>query len=306
MKWYFAINEDGSGGQTGMHAKLAVLSARRNTTLDPHLVYSGQENDFTRWMTDHGVTVRRINLTFEAEIHALARAGLYSATYLGHWLRTAVCLLNREDRFVVYTDCDVVFLREPDFGGVGPDRFACAPEFRRDGANYFNSGVMVMNLPALRRDYPDFERFILEKMRTIGANFRDQYAYNLYYRGRWDRLDPRLNWKPYWGADDAASVLHFHGPKCHSIGAILGRSWNWGTGHGRQIGSLFAGHLPGYLWALRATLAAIGEDHPDERGPVEALLRDAAAWAPDQADGPIDLGFMDFRLFPEQIPVSAV
>ena len=33
------------------------------------------------------------------------------------------------------------------------------------------------------------------------------------YGPRWDRLRPELNWKPYWGENADAKIIHFHGPK---------------------------------------------------------------------------------------------
>ena len=29
-----------------------------------------------------------------------------------------------------------------------------------------------------------------------------------------------MNWKPYWGRNDAASIIHFHGPKPRQIASI--------------------------------------------------------------------------------------
>ena len=43
---------------------------------------------------------------------------------------------------------------------------------------------------------------------------QDQGAYNGHYQGRFFvHLDARWNWKPYWGHNRAAALVHFHGPK---------------------------------------------------------------------------------------------
>ena len=43
---------------------------------------------------------------------------------------------------------------------------------------------------------------------------QDQGAYNGHYQGRFDvHLYARWNWKPYWGHNRAAALVHFHGPK---------------------------------------------------------------------------------------------
>jgi hypothetical protein len=38
---------------------------------------------------------------------------------------------------------------------------------------------------------------------------------------RWSRLPLEMNWKPYWGWNPDASIVHFHGPKPQFIEAIL-------------------------------------------------------------------------------------
>ena len=42
----------------------------------------------------------------------------------------------------------------------------------------------------------------------------DQGAYNAFYQGRFDvHRSPVFNWKPYWGYNSGAKLIHFHGPK---------------------------------------------------------------------------------------------
>ena len=47
---------------------------------------------------------------------------------------------------------------------------------------------------------------------SVQSSF-DQHAYREHYRGRWDQLPVEMNWKPYWGRNAAAQIVHFHGPK---------------------------------------------------------------------------------------------
>ena len=67
-------------------------------------------------------------------------------------------MLEEDDPFVLYTDFDVVFLRDVPLPPRPPRYIACAPEFRPDGWHYFNSGVMVMNVANMRRGFPEFLR----------------------------------------------------------------------------------------------------------------------------------------------------
>ena len=65
---------------------------------------------------------------------------------LGAYLRTDIPDIEREDEMVLYTDCDVLFLREPTVPSVIPHYFSCAPEFDPSDYNAINTGVMWMNL----------------------------------------------------------------------------------------------------------------------------------------------------------------
>jgi len=186
VKWYFAINEAGAGGEVGWHAKLAALSAFRRTNLEPTLLYTGRRCALTDWMNLHGIRVLNVRPPFEQRIAELCARGRYSTALLGHWLRSIVCLLESTDSFVLYTDCDVVFLSDPMLDGVHPSYFACAPEFRQENWNYGNTGVMVINVPALRADFDRFMAFALDMMERRGPQFTDQIAYNEFYRDAWD------------------------------------------------------------------------------------------------------------------------
>ncbi len=81
-----------------------------------------------------------------------------------------------------------------------------------------NSGVMLMNIKNLQEKDVDFRKFILRNLETLVADAWDQTAYKLFYKGklfgfRWDKLEPELNWKTYWGNYQKAKIIHFHGAK---------------------------------------------------------------------------------------------
>ena len=67
--------------------------------------------------------------------------------------------------------------------GVHPSYFACAPEFRQENWNYVNTGVMVINVPALRADFDRFMAFALDMMERRGPQFTDQIVYNEFLPG---------------------------------------------------------------------------------------------------------------------------
>ncbi|MCB8879781.1 hypothetical protein ACELLULO517_06010 [Acidisoma cellulosilytica] len=299
MKWYLALNEGGTRGDIGLHTKLAVLSALQHTDLAPHLLYTGNRNGFTEWLEARGVNIINSRLPYLSVIEELAAAGRYHMLTVGHWLRTNVCLEEREDEHVFYTDVDVLFLKRPELAAIQPRYFAAAPEFDPTSWNYFNAGVMVLSPQAMRDDYAGFERYLVETLREKTHNFHDQIAYNVFYRGRWDRLPLELNWKPYWGLNDAAALLHFHGPKLGAISAIVEDRWHWDSNHGRQIGSLFIRHFESYLHAfqnIEAYIPALDAAEQDYLGHLLARLR---SFDPTPHMQGVDVKFMDFRMFPE-------
>jgi hypothetical protein len=297
VKWYFAINEAGALGEVGWHARLAVLSALQRTSLDPVLLHTGAPGPLTAWMESRGVRVLNVHPPFERQIAELDARGRYSSAFLGHWLRSMICLLENTDQFVLYTDCDVVFISDPKLGDVRPACFASAPEFRRDNWNYVNTGVMVINVPALKADFQRFIAYALDMMGSKGSSYSDQIAYNEFYRGIWDRLDPRFNWKPYWGWVDDIAILHYHGPKLGAVRAIVEGRWSWNNDYGKQLGSLLVGHTEGYLHAVSATLDAIGASEPLVMQDLAILLGRLATFSPGAYRNKADLSFMDFNQF---------
>jgi hypothetical protein len=202
MKWFFAVSEvsmDHHDHDFRALIRSAVNSARANTQLVPHMIFydrleaaqRAQRPDWTSYM-------------FVAS---------------GALLRLEIPLLEQRDDFVLYTDCDVIFLNDPVLDHVRPDVFAVAPERQQGSHEDMNSGVMVMNLPRLRADLPTLVTFLCEKFTTV--NGFDQEAYRHFYQGAWSGLPTDYNWKPYWGVNTEASVIHFHGPKPPAVRKLI-------------------------------------------------------------------------------------
>lgn len=214
MKWFFALNATSLHGQRDFWEPMmlaAVASAQHHTDLDPHLMWDGDEDPFLDTLRARGVTVIKHRVTFfdALEAHAPAQHVGWLSIASGAFLRTELPLLV-EDAVILYTDCDVLF-NGPFHAPMHPKVFACAPEFERGNPNEVNTGVMLMNLPALRSTLPEFQQFIrghLNDFRTF-----DQDAYRQFYAGQAELLPDTFNWKPYWGVNEDATIVHFHGPK---------------------------------------------------------------------------------------------
>lgn len=285
------LNENGTRGDIALHTKLTVLSLQRHTTLTPYLLYMGERNDFTRWLENRGVHIIDTQLPYLPFIEALAAEKLYSTVFAGHWLRTNICLTEQEDEYVLYTDIDVLYRREPDLAKIKPRYLAAAPEFDEKCWSYFNSGVMVQNVPSLRGDYRRFERYLIANLcgRTYG--FHDQIAYNEFYGTRWERLPTELNWKPYWGINENAQLLHFHGPKFGPMREIVNERWDWTDKHRKQLASLFVKFHDSYLVALEEVKPYLSELDTSEQEELNDLFEKARDYDWRRHAGDINLAF---------------
>ncbi|OZB40844.1 MAG: hypothetical protein B7X48_03175 [Acidiphilium sp. 34-60-192] len=195
----------------------------------------------------------------------------------------------------------MVFLRSPRVSQFTPTFFAAAPEFAPDRWNYFNSGVMLLNLPAMRASAPALENYLRAHLAdpALGATLDDQTLLNAAYRNHWDRLNPLYNWKPYWGFAPDAALLHFHGPKLAVIDAICADQWDWNDKVAASIGALFDANRTSYqIW-----LSQLGDqlqtiDFPTALS-LQATASAIATYARTTPPRAHDLGFTEFRMFPD-------
>ncbi len=228
MKWFFALSEASFGHPDHDWIDLiraAVASARANTSLEAHFVYDGRPGDFTEYLIAQGVTVHHHRLTYLGNIEQRwAALGLPPdparlAIIAGAYLRTDIPRFGLSDEYVLYTDCDVIFRSNPAVEQFRPAFFACAPQRLKDDPTDLNSGVMLMNVPAMLDEVANFAHYIVNNFERFSAF--DQDALGEYYVGRYSTLPLTLNWKPYWGSNPAAEIIHFHGPKPGVVRKIL-------------------------------------------------------------------------------------
>lgn len=227
MQWFIGINEGcPAWKQYADMAKVAIHTALEQTTLQPHCIYDGGDNDFTAWLERRDVPIIRGQSFLRPELDALGERKqdpALPAVARGVLLRVELPRLHESlglDDYVLYTDCDVIFRREVVdlLQPVKCHYFAVAVESDRDRPDVMNSGVMWMNLPGMRRRDQEFQDYIRDKIDQLPTMSWDQGAYSSFFQdaGRgylWATLPPELNWKPYWGENEAARIIHFHGPK---------------------------------------------------------------------------------------------
>lgn len=227
MKWFFALAEGCPGfSYYADMIKVAVHTALRHTSLRPHFLYDGQENELTQWLRGQDVTIIKCRTFLDQDLARL-RGGNDEAnirsTSRGIMLRIELPQLGARlglGERVLYTDCDVFFR-----GDVAPDLkanrcryFAVGPESDPQDYLHMNTGVMWMNLPGLRTVDAEFREFVRQNLGRFQHLAWDQGAYREFFAPNesnilWDRLPAELNWKPYWRYNPGAKIIHFHGPK---------------------------------------------------------------------------------------------
>ena len=222
MEWYFALTEDSTAfRQYAEMIMVAVHTAQQHTTLEPHCLYDGGDNDFTAWLAKRGVRIIQHRSFVRDALEELGRRKgnpHLAAALSGAFSRVELPEIVTSGR-ILYTDCDVFFLGEvvPELEANACRYFAVAPESARDDYVNMNTGVMLMNTERLRESLPAFREYISKNLAALEAESWDEAAYRWFYRDEkgpmWDRLRPELNWKPYWGENAEAKIIHFHGPK---------------------------------------------------------------------------------------------
>jgi lipopolysaccharide biosynthesis glycosyltransferase len=226
MEWYFALTEDSTAfRQYAEMIMVAVHTARNVTSLEPHCIYDGNENDFTAWLTRRNVKIIHHRSFIREALEELGRrkknphlAAALSGAFSRIELPEIVEHGGGGDR-ILYTDCDVMFIDDvvPELEATACRYFAVAPESDRDDYVNMNTGVMLMNTERLRESLPLFRDYVSQNLAALEAESWDEAAYRWFYRNEngplWDRLRPELNWKPYWGENANAKIIHFHGPK---------------------------------------------------------------------------------------------
>ncbi|GDZ95224.1 methyltransferase FkbM family protein [Planktothrix agardhii CCAP 1459/11A] len=218
MKWFFAINDESpSFAAYAQMLKVAVYTARQYTSLEPFCIYDGQENEVTEWMRNQGVTIIHHRIPHYEKLKSYFSWSLNVAS--GAFLRIEIPTIMEQyqmtDEYVLYTDCDVMFLNDVvDYlQGITCEYIAATPEHDPNDWSYLNSGVLYMNIKNLQKINQEFNTFIDGNLDKIMQLAYDQGAYNLFFTGKWDRLDVGMNWKSYWSLNCDAKMIHFHGPK---------------------------------------------------------------------------------------------
>lgn len=231
MKCYFALSDDVSSNDDYYWMFVAaVKSAKKNTSLELHCLYDFRDktsgdisNDrIYRMLKDNGVIIHLIAIDFEEEL-----LSVYTDEYLNkihvtknslysRFLRFMIPDVDKSDDVVLYSDTDVIFLKPIEKSKLFDTQTICVgPEFdRKENFSYFNAGVMFVNL----KSYRDAKKQLVNMLKDgkhPTTECCDQGYLNDIYEHKFDKLPFELNWKPYWGENREAVIVHLHGFKPH-------------------------------------------------------------------------------------------
>ncbi len=295
MRWFFALNEASTSfWEYANLVQVAVHSARQNTSLEPVCLYDGTDNLLTAWLEEAGVKIIRRRTFLQEWVTDLPPIPR------GAYLRLEIPEVCQEqgwdDAFVLYTDCDVVFRQDPApiLRQLRPEFFAAAPESDPSDFRNFNSGVMWIHVAGLAAEQESLRRTIKTHLSEAVAPPYDQAALQQHFGDRTDRLPVELNWKPYWGANPDAAIVHFHGPKPAQKYLAINRRLPVGTARWATT-DYFSACAE---WDALLTAALLEHPWPDE---VVNGIADGFDTAVDLAEG---LGVLEAARPESQLPAT--
>ena len=198
-----------------------------------HILYHGRnDTSFRDWLGEKGVIVHDHDPHWKNDIDAMRKNGdpatsslyLHEGNHFGTWQRIDIPLFVKTE-YCLLLDSDTIVMRPftiADMGLTLTSTIAMSTEFDMQGKTPTNAGVLVMNVPNLKRTYNAFLDFILDHVETAKFDIPcpvDQGAYLDFYRSSVQFLSSKFNFKPYWKAQDQnltrSFIVHFHGAKPH-------------------------------------------------------------------------------------------
>lgn len=231
MKCYFCLTAPDAENEIYLSLfNLSIKSALNNTKLNLCILYDGPQDHacyklIENYKKSHTNRVSVINHEFS---HKKYLEDTYPSEYLdkfdihtsydklaGTFMRLDIPFIEKEDEFVLYSDIDVYFNSDIRLSDLPkPTYLAAAPEFEKDvqKMRYFNAGVLILNTQNMKNKCKKiFEDLKEGKANQIGLF--DQGFLNQYCFEDMDLLPIEYNWKPYWGINPTAKIIHYHGIK---------------------------------------------------------------------------------------------
>jgi lipopolysaccharide biosynthesis glycosyltransferase len=218
--WYFCLSQGtlhrSNHNWTSM-ALVAVRSCKKHTNLQPNLIYDGTKDEFTDLMEKEGVNVIYHRSNLFNDLYSRFGEDSYNLNIgLGAFLRFDIPIYCH-DEYALYTDVDVIFNKPFDTDETvlnAIKNFMVAPQVNpNDYENDINSGVLVLNISHMRENYWRLIKFAGEYIKATCSDWDQGVLRKFFPASDRSNLSIYYNWKPYWGYNEKASIIHFHGPK---------------------------------------------------------------------------------------------
>jgi len=208
--------------------KVMLISARKNTSLHLVCLYDGKVNDpVYNLLKEFNVEIIIHQLPYKKKLveiyphkwmlENLGKEIDYNRIF-GTFMRMEIPIIEKEEKYVLYSDIDVIFNSDILLEELPhPAYLAAAPEFECnvDNMEYFNAGVLIMNIQGMKIKYDKFISKINNRERNVSGLFDQGYLNELCFSDM-ELLPLEYNWKPYWGINNKAKLIHFHGMKPNS------------------------------------------------------------------------------------------
>jgi len=230
MKCYFALSDDVSNNDVYYWMFVATLnSAKKNTKLDLHCLFDFRKTNVENIEDDrifqllkkYEVNIHLVTIDFEDYLlkvytdEYLKKCNVTKSSLYSRFLRFMIPDVEKDDEYVLYADTDVLFLKEitlEDFSFL-PKTVSVCPEFE-NSYNYtnFNAGIMLINIASYKSAKMELCNLLKNEIRAK-IECCDQGYLNELYQDNFEKLPNIYNWKPYWGINDDAIIVHLHGLK---------------------------------------------------------------------------------------------
>eukprot|EP00435_Cladocopium_sp_Y103_P007747 s1186_g2.t1 len=266
IKWVFSLGKSQKPSMSWNMSLAAVKSARMADVVPVCLTDAGPDSELVQVLLKMGVRVLHHMPKWDEKSKVVLnqwrakseRKWVFSfpkfADIRGMLMRIDIPIVGLLDRFVLYTDIDIIFQRAVNWetmlrnstpllfternityakpGTVGlPQFFAMSAELvQSSDREKMDTGVMLMNLVNLRKTHQDFVHFLFDdNNKTWRYSTSDPVRYKAYYRRKGKivatLLPDTMNWKVFWDWDPSKksdsdhsdpTIVHFHGPKCET------------------------------------------------------------------------------------------
>lgn len=214
---YYCIDDIGLTNEVGEMLKMSIASALENSGLCVKCLYCGSNERFINLLSSMGVEVILHKSRIEDAIINAHNTINFPLHARGAYLRYEISEIDSNE-YSLYVDCDVFFVSKFVLPKSLPTLVSGCKERGRD--DEFNSGVLLFNNINFKKSAHDFLSYAKARFGTWAVGV-DQRPFNDFYKGKLELLDDSYNWRPSFGVNDNASMIHFHGTKLEEVYGFL-------------------------------------------------------------------------------------